>query len=232
MSEIEFQQYLESIGIEDLKTKLLQFNQYYKMLIDYNAHTNLTAITSKEEVYLKHFYDSSVILEYYDLNQKEVLDIGTGAGFPGMVIAILVPNSRITLVESVGKKTNFLKSVINQLKISNVEIINERIENIACCEEKFDYIVVRAVATINILAELSARYLKLNGSLIAMKANVSDELIESNNAIEKLKLTIKKTIKYKLPKEDSLRTLVEIEKIKKTPKEYPRIFSKIKKNPL
>lgn len=232
MTKEEFREYLLSIEITDVDEKLAKIETYYQLLIEYNNHTNLTTITLFEEVYLKHFFDSAVILQYYHFNNCNILDFGTGAGFPGMVLAILKPDSVFTLVDSVGKKTKFLEILKANLKLENVEIINNRVEDINRESKIYDYVIVRAVAQINILAELSAKYLKIGGSLLAMKANLNNELSEAQSAIKKLGLNHYRTISYQLPKNNINRTLVEIKKNKSTPPKYPRIYSKIKKNPL
>lgn len=232
MTQEEFKNYLLSINITEVDEKIKKFKQYYEYLTEYNKHTNLTTIIDQKEVYLKHFFDSAIILKYYDLSNLKILDFGTGAGFPGLALAILMPNSHFTLVDSVGKKTKFLENLKTILKLDNIEIINQRIEELNCNSEIYDYVIVRAVAKINILLELSAKYLKVGGSLIAMKANLNNELNEAEKAIKKLGLAHSNTHRYQLPFDEANRTLVDIKKIKPTPLIYPRNYGKIKKNPL
>ena len=208
-----------------------QLNIYKDFLIEYNKHTNLTAITNEDDIYLKHFYDSLTITKVIKLDNQKVLDIGTGAGFPGLVLKIVYPDLDVTLLDSNNKKTKFLTELTNKLNIK-VNIVNERAEEyIINNRESYDLVVSRAVANLNTLVELAIPYLKVNGYFIAMKANAKEEIDSSLNAIKVLNSSIEDTIEFKLNNTD-LRTLIKIKKNNKTDIKYPRRYDKIIKQPL
>ncbi len=226
------------IEIEKLNIKLSEYQinlleKYYELLISWNKKINLTRITEKNEVYLKHFYDSLTLIKAIDLNKNlYVCDIGTGAGFPGIVLKIVFPNLKIVLVDSLGKRIEFLNEVINKLNLTNIITINERAEiYIKNNIEKFDLITCRAVSKLNIISEICIPGLKINGYFIPMKAQI-DEEIKNIEFINKLSCKIENIISFKLPKENSTRNLIIIKKIGKTNILYPRSFEKIKKRPL
>ena len=230
----EFIEELKKLNIEPTQNQLEQLNKYYELLIEYNKIMNLTGITEKDQVYLKHFYDSLTIIKVIDLKKEETLcDIGTGAGFPGLVIKILFPNLKVTLVDSLNKRIEFLKKVIKELNLENIEAIHCRAEEYAKKNiEKFDIVTSRAVAPLNILLELSIPLLKINKYFISYKGNISREIIESQNALKQLDSKIEKIEEFELPKENSNRTIIKIKKINKTSKRFPRKYSEIKKKPL
>lgn len=234
MNQNKFIEELKKINIELTDKQLNDLEIYYEMLIEYNERMNLTGITEKEQVYLKHFYDSLTIMKIIDLKKEETLcDIGTGAGFPGMVLKIVFPNLKITLVDSLNKRIEFLKDVKERLKLENLEIIHARAEEFARVNiEKFDVVTARAVAHLSILLEYSISMVKINKYFIAMKGNINDELEESKNAIKLLNSKLEKVIEFKLPIEESNRNLVKITKISKTNNKYPRKYSEIKKKKL
>lgn len=234
MNKEEFIEDLKEINININDEQLNKLEEYYNLLIEYNKVMNLTGITEKKEVYLKHFYDSLTLNKAINLkNINNLCDIGSGAGFPGLVIAIMFPNIKITLVDSLNKRIEFLNTVIDKLKLNNVTAIHSRIEEYSKHHtNEFDVVTCRAVAKLNILLEISTRMIKLNGYFIALKSNVDDEVENSKNAINVLHFKLIDLIKFKLPVENSNRTLVKIQKIKLTPEKYPRKFDKIKKNPL
>lgn len=234
MTISEFIEELKKLNIEPTQKQLEQLNRYYELIVEYNKVMNLTGITEKEQVYLKHFYDSLTIAKVIDLNKEETLcDIGTGAGFPGIVLKILFPNLKITLIDSLNKRIEFLKIVIKELNLNNIEAIHTRAEEYAIKNiEKFDVVTSRAVAPLNILLELSIPLLKINKYFISYKGNISREIIESENALKQLDSKIDKIEEFELPKENSNRTIIKIKKINKTNKKYPRKFSEIKKKPL
>lgn len=226
------------IEIEKLNIKLSEYQinlleKYYELLITWNKKINLTRITEKNEVYLKHFYDSLTLIKAIDLNKNlYVCDIGTGAGFPGIVLKIVFPNLKIVLVDSLGKRIEFLNEVIKKLNLTNIITINERAEiYIKNNIEKFDLITCRAVSKLNIISEICIPGLKINGYFIPMKAQI-DEEIKNIGFINKLSSKIENIISFKLPKENSTRNLIIIKKIGKTNILYPRSFEKIKKRPL
>ena len=208
-----------------------QLITYKDFLIEYNKHTNLTAITNEEDIYLKHFYDSLTITKTISINNQKILDIGTGAGFPGLVLKIVYPNIDITLLDSNNKKITFLKELTNKLNI-NVNLVNERAEDyITNNRESFDIVVSRAVSNLNTLVELSLPYVKVNGYFIAMKANAKEEIENSLNAIKTLNSSIEDINEFKLINNDP-RTLIKIKKNKETDIIYPRRYEKIIKKPL
>ena len=194
---------------------------------------NLTAITDIEAVYLKHFYDSLTIVKIIDLNKYNTLcDLGSGAGFPGIVLKIFFPNLNITLIDSLNKRINFLNVVINELDLKNIEAIHTRIEDYARLnKEKFDIVTARAVAPLNILLELGINLVKINNYFIAMKGNLDNEP-SYENALKNLNCIEENIIKFKLPIENSNRSLIKIKKENKTNKKYPRKINEIKKNSL
>ena len=233
MNKDSFIKEVEKLGIEIDDTKLNQLEKYYEMLIEYNKVMNLTAITKKEEVYLKHFYDSLTISKIIDLNNEESLcDVGTGAGFPGIVLKIFYPNLNITLVDSLNKRINFLNEVIKELKLEKIETVHARMEEYSKNNiEKFDVVTARAVAQMNFLLEVSVPMLKVGKYFVAMKGNLENES-NYNKALEKLFSEQVSLIKFKLPYEESSRTLIKIIKNKSTSKTFPRKYNEIKRKPL
>lgn len=224
---------VEKLGIEINNTKLNQLEKYYEMLIEYNKVMNLTGITDKEEVYLKHFYDSLTIAKIIDLNQEETLcDIGTGAGFPGIVLKIFYPNLKVTLVDSLNKRINFLNEVIKEIKLEGIETIHARMEEYSKNNiEKFEVVTARAVAGMHFLLEVAIPMLKVGKYFIAMKGNIENE-IDYTYALDKLNSSEIDLIKFKLPYEESNRTLIKILKNKTTSKLFPRKYIEIKRKPL
>lgn len=234
MSEEIFIKEIEKLGININKDKKEKFYNYFLLLKEYNQKFNLTTIIEEKEVYLKHFYDSATLLmsEKID-NDKEICDVGSGAGFPGVVLKILVPEIKLTLIDSSNKKTDFLKKVVEILQISDVTVVCDRIEDyIKNTNKRHDIVVTRAVAKLNILCELCIPLLKVNGSFISMKAKAEEEIQEAQQAINILNSSIEKTYEFNLPFENSKRTIIIIKKHAESEKKYPRRFSEIKKNPL
>ena len=223
---------VEKLNISVTKENLASLAKYKDLLVEYNKKFNLTAIKSDEEIYLKHFYDSLTLIKAYSLNGNlKLLDIGTGAGFPGLVLKIFYPDLELTLLDSNHKKIAFLEVVIKELNLKNVTCINSRAENLPkTYREYFDIVTSRAVAHLRILLELSIPYLKVGGKLIAMKGLSEEEIKESAKILEKLDSTIVDAIKFNLPIEGSNRSLVIVQKNKKTNEIYPRSYDKIVKN--
>ena len=233
MHKEEFIKALEELNINVTKKQLSDLDTYYKMLIDYNSHTNLTRITDEKEVYLKHFYDSLTLVKAIKLDNQSLLDVGTGAGFPGLVLKIIFPNLKITLVDSLNKRIVFLNYVIETLRLSDIKVIHTRAEEYALNNrEKYDIVTSRAVAQLNMLSELCLPMVKINGYFIPMKAQVENEIDVSKKAIKTLGGELKDKIIFKLPYDAGIRTLIKIKKITKTSVKYPRKFSEIKKKPL
>lgn len=205
---------------------------YKDMLISYNQKFNLTAIKTEEDIYLKHFYDSLTICKATTLKENlKLLDIGTGAGFPGLVLKIVFPKLDVVLLDSNHKKGMFLEDVIKRLGLKHIKVLTVRAEELdKTYREYFDIVTSRAVAHLRILTELSIPYLKVGGMLIAMKGNVLEEVAKSKIFLEKLNSKISNIIHFNLPKEESNRSLVIIEKLAKTSDIYPRSYDKIMKN--
>ena len=233
MNKDRFIEEVTKLGIEITDKKLEQLEKYYELLIEYNKVMNLTGITQKEEVYLKHFYDSLTISKIIDLTKEDSLcDLGSGAGFPGIVIKIFYPDLKIVLVDSLNKRINFLNTVIKELKLENILAIHTRIEDYSKNnKEKFDVVTARAVAPLNILLELGINLVKIGKSFVAMKGNIENEPRYSK-AMEELNCILGNIIKFKLPVEESNRSLIKIIKEESTPKLFPRRYNEIKKNPL
>lgn len=234
MTQSEFINELKSLNIELTEQQKKQLEKYYELLVEYNKVMNLTGITEKDQVYLKHFYDSITLVKIIDLQQEKTLcDIGTGAGFPGLVIKIIFPELQVTLVDSLNKRIEFLKTVIKELNLKNIVAIHARAEEYARDNrEKYDVVVSRAVSNLNTLLEYNIPLLKKNKYFIAYKGNISREIIESRNALKLLNSEIEKIEEFKLPKEESTRTLIKIKKLQPTKKIFPRKYSEIKKKPL
>lgn len=230
MSEIEFIKYLKELNIDVSKEQLNNLNLFYKHLIEYNSKINITSITKKEDVYLKHFYDSLTLTNAINLNDSlNLCDIGTGAGFPGLVLKIFFPNIKLTLVESVTKKTIFLEEIVNLLKLKDVKIINDRVENFAKNNINiYDLVTCRAVSSLNIISELCIPITKVNGYFIPMKG----EIIENTSFLSKLNSKVEQIYEFSLPIENSKRSLIKIKKLEETDKKYPRNYKNIKEKPL
>ena len=234
MNKEAFIKELEKINIKLTKEQENKLEQYYEILVEENEKINLTTITKKEEVYLKHFYDSLTLNKVIDLNQNIFLaDLGTGAGFPGIVLKIAFPNLKITLVDSLEKRCKFLKETIKKLELKDIEVICNRIEKFSVeNKEKYDVLVTRAVAKTKIMLELGIQALKINGKYILMKSNVEEEIqnIDKTNTILGTKLEIKE--EFFLPIEQSKRNILVFAKKTSTNSKHPRDFAKIKKNSL
>ena len=230
MNKEEFINSLKEINIDIKEKQLKQLEGFYNLLVTENKKYNLTAITEEHDVYLKHFYDSLTLTKIVDLNNQYLLDIGTGAGFPGLVLKIMFPNLKIDLLDSTNKKCMFLQYVIDILELTNIKVINARAEEYAKdVREKYDIVTSRAVAPLKHLLEYSIPLLKINGVFIALKSNIDEETKNIQNYYQKLYLNQEKIIKFELPKENSLRTLYKVTKYKSTPNIYPRVYSQIKK---
>lgn len=234
MNKEEFITELEKINITLSKEQIAQLEIYKDFLIEYNKHTNLTAIKTPEDIYLKHFYDSLILTQIIDFNNyNNLLDIGTGAGFPGVVLKIAFPHLKISLLDSNGKKIEFLRQLLEKINLTDVELINDRAEEyIKYKRETFDIVTSRAVSNMSIITELSIPYVKVGGYFLAMKGSNQEEILKAQKAIDILggKIEINKIIT--LPKEESTRQLISIKKQKNTPLEYPRRYDKIIKKPL
>ena len=221
---------LKEYGLnEELISK---FSIYREMILEWNKKFNLTAIIDKDEIEEKHFVDSLMLDRYVNLDNKTLLDVGSGAGFPGIPLAIAHPNLKVTLLESNGKKVSFLKEVVKTLKLDNVEVVQARAEEFAK-RESFDIVTARAVKELNILLELTFHLVKVGGSFIAYKSsNIDNEIEHAKRAFKSLEVGKISKYEYELPKSKDKRVLLEIKKEKPTKKKYPRSYSIIAKDPL
>lgn len=231
MTEQEFLEELKHLNITLSDVQLLQLKQYYQLLITWNDKINLTRITAIKDVYLKHFYDSLTLAKAVDFKKIENLcDIGTGAGFPGLVLKICFPNIKVTLVDSLQKRINYLNEVIEQLNLEGIIAVHARGEDYAKVNrELYDIVTSRAVAHLRIISELCIPLVKVGGYFIPMKGNIKEELKESTNTLSKLNTSIESIIEFLLPYEESQRTILKLKKEKKTDAKYPRSMDKIKK---
>ena len=214
-----------------------QFERYFELLVEWNEKINLTAITEKEEVYLKHFYDSiAPILQGLIENQEiKLLDIGAGAGFPSLPMKILYPQLDVTIIDSLNKRINFLQLLAEELDLEGVHFYHGRSEHFAQDKDfraQFDIVTARAVARMQVLSELTIPYLKVGGKLLALKAsNAPEELTEAKNALNLLFSKVEDNISYTLPNGDP-RYITIVEKKKETPNKYPRKAGMPNKRPL
>ena len=226
MNDKEFKEELSKLGIVLTSTQENQLEMYYNLLIEWNNKMNLTGITERNSVYLKHFYDCITLIKAIDLTKNlKIVDVGTGAGFPGLVLKIVFPNLDVVLVDALNKRINFLNHVIESLKLENIEAIHDRIENYAKNNlEVFDLVTCRAVAKLNIISELCLPLAKINGYFIPMKATIEDE-ISDTKYLEVLKSKVESVITFNLPIENSVRNLIVIKKYGSIDKRYPRPVS-------
>lgn len=225
------------ILISDLQEK--QFRTYYELLVEWNDRINLTAITEYQEVLWKHFIDSALFLNtdiVKNTNSASVLDLGTGAGFPGMVLAILLPDYQFTLVDSLRKRIDFLEKVVDQCNIKNVTLIHGRAEDLGQDPQyrnQYDFVVSRAVAELPLLLEYCIPFVKVNGYFVSYKAKKYEEEIQhAENAMSVLGAELFHVKHFKLRTEEENRYLVFIKNTMKTDKKYPRKAGKPKKKPL
>lgn len=214
--------------------QLDQLYMYYAILKEESSKMNLTSITEIEEVYIKHFYDSILLAKTIEISNKTLVDVGTGAGFPGLVLKIIEPSLKLTLIEPTTKRCNFLNKVISKLNLDDVVVINDRAEKaIVNFRESFDIATARAVANLQILLELLVPFVKVGGYVVPMKgSNIQEEIEQAKNAINKLKTKIVEVKQYMLPKDLGERNIVILNKKEKTLDIYPREYAKIKKKPL
>lgn len=231
MNKQEFFEELKKLDINLTNDQIDKLARFYQLLVTWNEKINLTTIIKEEEVYLKHFYDSLTLIKVIDLRQPlTVLDVGTGAGFPGIVLKIVFPNLKITLLDSLTKRINYLNEIIKELDLHDIETVCSRCEEYTKINrEKYDLVVARAVSHLKILSEMIIPTVKVNGYFIAMKANLNDELEKTIPMLKKLNSELKEIKEFSLPIENSKRTLVVIKKNAKTTLLYPRKYSEIKK---
>ena len=218
------------LGINLTEEQLNKLEKFYELLISWNEKMNLTRITEKEEVYLKHFYDSLTLSKVIDLTKDLTLcDVGSGAGFPGIVLKIAFPNLKIKLIDSLQKRVNYLNEIIKDLELTDIEAIHTRAEDYAKNHrEEYNIVTARAVANLRVLSELCIPMVKVNGYFIAMKSSIEEEKEESKEILKKLNSNIEHIETFYLPIENSLRNIVKIKKLDKTNPVYPRRIEKMK----
>ena len=237
MTPQEFYQLLSQQEIELTDRQKDQFERYFELLVEWNEKINLTAITEKNEVYLKHFYDSiaPVLQGLIDNQEIKLLDIGAGAGFPSLPMKIICPQLDVTIIDSLNKRINFLKLLAEELALDKVHFYHGRAEDFAqdkAFRARFDLVTARAVARMQVLSELTIPYLKVGGKLLALKAsNAPEELDEAKNALNLLFSKVQDNLSYALPNGDP-RFITVVEKKKETPNKYPRKAGMPNKRPL
>ena len=234
----QFEKDLKELGVVLNKKQVNQFMKYYELLVEWNSFMNLTGITEFDEVMKKHFVDSVSLVKACDLEEKDVslIDIGTGAGFPGLPLKIVFPKLKVTLLDSLNKRIKFLDEVILQLGLEDIDTIHGRAEDFAKPDklrEKYDICVSRAVANLSTLSEYCLPFVKVGGCFISYKSEkISDEANDAQKAITLLGGNVKEQIEFMLPDSDIYRNLFVIEKNSATPKKYPRKAGMPAKEPL
>ncbi|WP_338983454.1 16S rRNA (guanine(527)-N(7))-methyltransferase RsmG [Spiroplasma endosymbiont of Othius punctulatus] len=232
MENIFFKKLVDSeLNIQLSDKQLGDLEIYFNFLIEENEKYNLTTIIERDEVYIKHFFDSMIMAKEFDLDNKKIFDIGSGAGFPGVVLAIIYPNSKFVLIDSNNKKTTFLSFLISKLELENVQALNARVEDLSKIHRhEADIVIARAVARLTILLEISSQIIKVGGSFIALKARtVEEEVNELKSKPHKLGFVQSKVQVYE-NEIIGIRNNIEYKKISETPVSYPRHYSKIKKD--
>lgn len=234
MNKEEFITEIEKLGIKLTDTQLEQLNIYFQMLVDWNKVMNLTGITEECSVYLKHFYDSLTVCRVINLDDEKTLcDIGTGAGFPGLVLKICFPHLQVTLVDALEKRLKFLNAVIDKLSLENIETVHARAEEYGKNNrEKYDVVTARAVAPLNILIEYCLPLIKPNKYFVALKGNISQEIETLSISLKKIGGKLLNKELFLLPKENSSRSIIVISKLGNTNIKYPRRYNEIKSRPL
>lgn len=237
---MQLDQFIEKLSNNNIvltDEQIKQFDLYYKLLVEWNEKMDLTTITERNDVYLKHFYDSITPSFYYNFKQNiSLCDIGAGAGFPSIPLKICFPEINLTIVDSLKKRVTFLEHLTKQLNLKNVQVYHSRAEDFGknkSNRESYDLVIARAVARTSVLSELCLPLCKVNGLFIAMKGtDVNQELTDAKKAITILGGKLEDEISLKLPIENSDRTIVMIKKIKSTPKRYPRKAGTPQKSPI
>lgn len=226
MNPEAFYQLLAENGIQLDQQQKQQFETYYELLVEWNEKINLTAITEKNDVYLKHFYDSIMLAFTPEFSAKSLCDVGSGAGFPSIPLKIVFPELKITIVDSLNKRIKFLQTVVDQLGLNEVELYHDRAETFgqnSTFRESFDFVTARAVARLNVLTELCLPLVKKDGYFFALKAAKSqEELVEAKPAIATLGGKLIEEVALALPVTGDERHIIIIQKKKVTPKKYPR----------
>lgn len=229
----DFEKNLKAHGIILSDKQKEQFKIYYENLVEWNEKINLTAITNKDEVYEKHFFDSLTMAFEMNFENVHLCDVGSGAGFPSIPLKIVFPTMKVTIIEALNKRVIFLKQLVTSLELENVEVLHMRAEEAAKNNMLFDVVTARAVARLNILCELCVPLVKIGGYFITPKGmNALEEVEAAKNACDILKVKLEKQQALKLYNEQAKRLNLFYKKYDKTPKQYPRAFGIIKKKPL
>lgn len=237
MNEEQFIQALKEQGIELSEKQIQQFRRYFEILVEWNEKMNLTAITDEPSVYLKHFYDSISASFHFDFTKvTTVCDVGAGAGFPSLPIKICYPDLHITIVDSLNKRIQFLNHLSDEIGLDHVEFVHARAEEFGQnpqYREKFELVTARAVARLSVLSELCLPLVKEGGQFLALKAaSGDDELKDAKKAITVLGGKLVHHVAFELPIEESERTIYVFDKVKATPKKYPRKPGTPNKSPI
>lgn len=235
MSKEVFKEGLDILGLELSEQKIESFFKYKELVLEWNKRLNLTAICDDKEFVIKHFLDSLTVLKYLGKIKGRLIDVGTGAGFPGIPLKIAVDNLDVSLLDSLEKRVKFLDNVINDLDLKNIHAMHSRAEdagNDGNYRESYDFCVARAVASLPVLCEYCLPFVKVNGLFLAMKALKSSEIDDSKRALEILGGKVEDVIDFTLPLTDNNRKIIMIRKFRQTPTKYPRKSGKPSKNPL
>ena len=235
MSKEVFKEGLDILGLELSEQKIESFFKYKELVLEWNKRLNLTAICDDKEFVIKHFLDSLTVLKYLGKIKGRLIDVGTGAGFPGIPLKIAVDNLDVSLLDSLEKRVKFLDNVINDLDLKNIHAMHSRAEdagNDGNYRENYDFCVSRAVASLPVLCEYCLPFVKVNGLFLAMKALKSSEIDDSKRALEILGGKVEDVIDFTLPLTDNNRKIIMIRKFRQTPTKYPRKSGKPSKNPL
>ncbi|AFR99702.1 16S rRNA (guanine(527)-N(7))-methyltransferase RsmG [Lentilactobacillus buchneri] len=230
MNNDQFKKALLDKGIEVTDQQMDQFDAYFKLLVAVNEHVNLTTITEKPEVYLKHFYDSitpAFFVSQIKTAPLSICDVGAGAGFPSLPLKILFPQLKVTIVDSLNKRINFLTTLVKELNLTGVELFHARAEEFGGKKsehrEQYDLVTARAVARLTVLSELCLPLAKVGGKMVALKAAKAEgELSDAQPAIQLLGGQVSGDFEFSLPVSDEERHIIVIDKVKETPKKYPR----------
>lgn len=240
MNNDQFKNALLDQGIEVSDQQMDQFDAYFKLLVEVNEHVNLTTITEKSDVYLKHFYDS-ITLAFFVSQIKTapltICDVGAGAGFPSLPLKILFPQLKVTIVDSLNKRINFLQQLVERLQLTDVSLFHARAEEFGGKRsehrQQYDLVTARAVARLTVLSELCLPLVKVGGKMVALKAaKAEDELKDAKSAIQLLGGQISADDEFALPISEEKRHIIVIDKVKDTPKKYPRKPGTPSKEPL
>jgi 16S rRNA (guanine527-N7)-methyltransferase len=222
---------IDSLQLPRDTEKLAKLERYYEILVAENQKMNLTSITLKDEVYTKHFYDSLTLSRYLITQKESLLDVGSGAGFPALPLKIFFPELKVTMIDATRKKIDFLTRLTQELRLDDVRLIHGRVEDFLE-REGFDLVVARAVARLNVLQELCLPFVRVNGKFLAMKAmQYAEELIQAANGTTTLGGRFVRADVYHV-QEDLQHAVLVFEKLKPSPRMYPRSYAKIKNNPL